>query len=461
MKKIFISLLLFTTVALSAQDVPSSFPRKFLIEHFTTEVCGYCPYGMMYIAEYLYGKEEQCIWVSHHYGYYTDKFSIPANETIGMEIGVKGAPSIALNRVKRNVPEASKYTFHPGYLLDIAITDATTAEAALYITNTYDSISRNLHITVNGQTANTEAKEYLLTVLIKENKLVSKQTDYLFTWSGSSWKEYLHNRVVRTVLTDELGDTVKLENQTFTKDLDYTLPTEWKAEDCCIVAYITPITRAPIINAEQAPLIAGTTGGEEYVPWGITEGGSPKNYKKLTFNSVKTRKISDTQLELIMLSDEEIESNIYTSNHKLIARLYINTTGNTLPVDTIDIATVDTLGTVAAGYPVVDKMTWNGSHMAYAFTETITPELDVDSLVYAHVWLLKSGKVGFDHNGNIIMSGNFTNGTYFFATYTKPTTTDTDNIPFPETYLQKFMRNGQIVIQTNNGNYNVLGNKLQ
>lgn len=461
MKKIFISLLLFTTVALSAQDTPTSFPRKFLIEHFTTEVCGYCPYGMMYIAEYLYGKEQQYIWVSHHYGYYTDKFSIPANETIGQEVGVKGAPSMALNRVKRNVPEASKYTFHPGYLLDMSITDDTTAEAAINITHTYDSISRNLHITVNGQTANKDAKEYLLTVLIKENKLVGGQSDYLFTWSGSSWKEYLHNRVVRTVLTNELGDTVTVENQTFTKELDYTLPTTWKAEDCCIVAYITPITLAPIINAEQAPLIAGTTGGEEYVPWGITEGGSPKNYKKLTFNTIKTRKISDTQLELILLSDEVLESKIYISDHQLIARLYINTTDNKLPVDTIDISTVDTLGTVAAGYPVVDKMTWNGSHMAYAFTETITPELDVDSLVYAHVWLLKSGKVGFDHNGNIIMSGNFTNGTYFFATYTQPTTTNTDNVLTPQTYVQKFMRNGQIVIQTNNGNYNVLGNKLQ
>ena len=46
MKKIFTFLLLFTAVSMTAQDVPASFPRKFVIEHFTGDQCGYCPGGM-------------------------------------------------------------------------------------------------------------------------------------------------------------------------------------------------------------------------------------------------------------------------------------------------------------------------------------------------------------------------------------------------------------------------------
>ena len=54
MKKIFtVLVLLCATLAVSAQEVPSSFPRKFLIEHFTGDQCGYCPYGMYSIVEHI------------------------------------------------------------------------------------------------------------------------------------------------------------------------------------------------------------------------------------------------------------------------------------------------------------------------------------------------------------------------------------------------------------------------
>ena len=68
MKKIFtVLVLLCATLVASAQDVPSSFPRKYLIEHFTGDQCGYCPYGMYSIVEYTQQTSTPCIWVSHHY----------------------------------------------------------------------------------------------------------------------------------------------------------------------------------------------------------------------------------------------------------------------------------------------------------------------------------------------------------------------------------------------------------
>ena len=36
--------------------VPSAFPKKHIIEHFTGEACGYCPYGMAFIQDYLKDK---------------------------------------------------------------------------------------------------------------------------------------------------------------------------------------------------------------------------------------------------------------------------------------------------------------------------------------------------------------------------------------------------------------------
>ena len=53
MKKIFTSILLLVAAIMSAQEVPSSFPRKFLMEHFTGEGCGNCPMGMASMVEYI------------------------------------------------------------------------------------------------------------------------------------------------------------------------------------------------------------------------------------------------------------------------------------------------------------------------------------------------------------------------------------------------------------------------
>ena len=76
MKKIITSLLLLVAVMASAQEVPSSFPRKFLIEHFTGDGCGNCPGGMAAMVEYIQNTATPCIWVSHHYGYNEDEYLI-------------------------------------------------------------------------------------------------------------------------------------------------------------------------------------------------------------------------------------------------------------------------------------------------------------------------------------------------------------------------------------------------
>ena len=53
MKKFILACTLITATlcAATAADVPASFPRKFLLEQFTAQSCGNCPYGMLCIAE--------------------------------------------------------------------------------------------------------------------------------------------------------------------------------------------------------------------------------------------------------------------------------------------------------------------------------------------------------------------------------------------------------------------------
>ncbi len=268
MRRILIYSLLMLAMGMSAQEVPTSFPRKFLMEHFTSENCNQCPMGMRYIVEYLEQQTTPYIWVSYHAVYGTDEYTLPENNELAMNfMGIYNVPSVVFNRTEQG-----------GRLEVGAATDLVTwveegqvaegdivAEASVEIEHHYDATTRQLDLTVSGQVANVERREYLLTILIKENRLVGEQEDAYCSWKGVKWKEYMHPRVVRDFVTATFGDTVRVENQAYSYTTSYVVNDEWVAENCCVVAYLTPLEKSPVINAEQVALVAGTEGGNSMV----------------------------------------------------------------------------------------------------------------------------------------------------------------------------------------------------
>jgi hypothetical protein len=449
MKKIFILLLLFTTVALSAQDVPSSFPRKFLIEHFTGTWCQYCPYGMFAIDYYIQESSASHIWVSYHVD---DVYSTEEGNTIYGQYSNGGVPAAMLNRTAQS---GYGRTFNPGYLLEMTINDSNTAEASVEIDHTFNPETHQLDVTVSGQVANTSTTSYQLIVLIKENGLIGGQSDAFYAY-GSSWKEFLHPRITRGFLTAANGVKVNVENQAYSQTFTYSVNEKWVPENCCIVAYLTPTTKSPIINAEQVPLVEGTTGGEQYLPAGITSHGAPKTPEKITFSSMTISKPSDDKLKVMLVSEQSIVHSMYNTTLQPVLIVEFNTTENILPIGLFEITSTNAINTLTAGSFDKKELTFSGSR--YHYVDPMA--LQNGEVVPYFTWRLNNGKMKVDEQGNIILAGNFYNEKHFTMQYTQPTTA-TDNIPTPETYVQKFMRNRQIVIQTNNGNYNVLGNKLQ
>ena len=460
MKKIVTVLMLLTaTLIASAQEVPSSFPRKYLIEHFTGDQCGYCPYGMYSIMEYAaYYTTTPCIWVSHHYGYNNDEYTISESSKIGSACGVQGAPSMAMNRTK---VMGTTVAFHPGYLVEdgmaetIANKCATTAEASVVIDHTYNAETRELNVTVSGQVANAEVTEYLLTVLIKENGLIGKQADYYWSWKTSGYKEFMHPCVARDLLNaSPYGDTVKVENQAYSKTLTYTIPEKWVAENCNVVAYITPLAKKPIINAEETPLVAGTNGGAEYQPFGITENKEPTNASKLTFDSLGLNKVANDKLAIELVAKSSTRSDYY-GPLKLSVYLEFNTTGTSLPADTLDFVDGNEPNTFSAGTVDLATQTWTGSRMAYYLAA------DMEQL--CHIWRIKSGKLLVYPDGTFYSSGKLCNGKNFQITCTAnvPVETAVENVVFDKAHVEKLMRNGQIVINIDGVEYDVQGRIIE
>ena len=454
MKKIStVLVLLCATLVASAQDVPSSFPRKYLIEHFTGDQCGYCPYGMYSIVEYTQQTSTPCIWVSHHYGYNTDEYTISESAKIASTCGAQGAPQMAMNRTKIM---GTAIAFHPGYLTEDGMAETiadkcdTTAEASVVIEHTYNAETRQLDVTVSGQVANTTTTEYLLTVLIKENGLIGKQADYYWSWKTAGYKEFMHPCVVRDLLTvSQLGDTVKVENQAYSMTFTYTVSEKWVAENCNVVAYITPLAKKPIINAEETPLVAGSTGGTEYQPFGITENKEPTNASKLTFDTLELNKVADDKLAIELVAKSSTRSDFY-GPLKLAIYLEFNTTDTILPIDTLDFVDGNELNTFSTGTVDIVKQSFAGSHMAYYLAA------DMESL--CHIWRIKSGKLLVYEDGSFYASGKLDNSKNFTITCTLPKDdTAVEDVVFDKVHVEKLMRNGQFVISIDGIEYDVQG----
>ena len=453
MKKIFTTLLLSVAIMTLAQEVPTSFPRKFLIEHFTGTWCAYCPYGMMAIDYAVQTSETPYIWVSHHMNdnYSTNEgYEIYGIYAAAVPETEQGVPSMMLNRSQ----QAQGMGFHPGYLPDMTITDATTAEASVLIDHTYNAETRQLDITVSGQVANTTTTSYLLTVLIKENGIISSQSDAYFAW-GSSWKEFLHPRISRAFLSAATGDLVNVANQAYSKTYSYTLNEKWEPENCCVVAYITPITKKPIINAEQAAIVAGTTGGEQFYPLGITPNGAPNNTDKIIFDSIVINKKEADKLEVYLFSETLVNHAQYGYLKPMLA-LEINTTSDALPVDTLDILAGNIENSITAGYFDMQTMSYGGS--CYHYVDPVALQAGVIDRYFT--WRLNKGKLAVDAQGNILTAGNFYNGKHFTMRYTAPTNTALEDVVAPQQQSIKYIQDGKLIIRNNGAEYDVVGKKL-
>ena len=452
MKRSIIILLLLAAIKMSA-ETPTFFPRKFLLEHFTSANCNQCPMGMKYIVEYLDRQTTPYIWVSHHAVYGTDEYTIPEGNAIAMNyFGMNSVPSVVFNRTKQD----GLMVIGAWNIENLEVKDDTVAEASVVIEHTFDAATRQLDVTVSGQVANTDRTAYLLSILIKENGLVGKQEDAYCSWKSAKWKEYMHPRVVRDLVTATLGDTVKVENQAYSYSTSYILDEEWLPENCCIVAYITPLEKSPIINAEQVPVMVGTEGGEQYGPYGITEGKGPNT--SINFDSIKVSKISNEQLEVMLTSSKTIKTT-YFGICKQVGYVYVNSAANVLEPGTYPIEDSEAEGTIIAGYRVDEEERLGGSRLLYA----VSADLKNSIVTPIHGWRMSSGEMTIDENGNISLNFTTYNGTNVTATavydFSAATSVKNPRCPSSINHYQKVLHQGQLMIEKQGQWYNILGNR--
>lgn len=245
-----------------------NFPQKHLLEEFTGQDCGYCPYGMDCVHEFIQ-NDTNWIVVLHHYGYQADHFSVAGSKTITNKLGVSGAPSIAIDRARTKSDGGNVICFHPGYLPSVSTTQfADSTYASIVLNNSYDAASRTLKVHVSGRVFKEDAPALKLTLLVKESGMVDYQADYYYTYEG--WQEFRHCNAVRAYLTAPTGDAVSVDSlYRYTAEYEVAINNQWAAENCAVVAVLAEDFN-PVVQAEQKPVVADTKGGADIQHGGIT-----------------------------------------------------------------------------------------------------------------------------------------------------------------------------------------------
>lgn len=248
----------------------TSFPRKVLVEHFSTMECVKCPYGHALLTKLLNDRDDY-VWVTHHIGYGRDSLTVNDSYEVGNFLGLQDAPRASFDR---RFLEVSDPKFAP--LIGIGYSSPTEgvaivkpsylrcAETAAFVSvnidQQYDAATRTLKVTVSGEKNKLVEKYYKdnsLTVLLTEDKVRKGEQ------VGSG--EKIHFHVFRCTLTKMLGDAIEWNGNTYSHTFTTTIPEIWTAKNLKAVAYIngstTDIYQAQILNANVVKVIDPTDTG--------------------------------------------------------------------------------------------------------------------------------------------------------------------------------------------------------
>lgn len=256
------------------EPLPTSFPKKNLLEHFTSEVCPNCPGGVEQIDEYM-AVHPNTIWLSHHAGYKADQWTIVESKNVVSLLGISGAPEVSLNRTKLTYTDedtkkpVTALSYHPYYINKLTSVLPETTYASVTIAPVYDAATRELKIRVSGLVLDSAVNEVYVHMAIKENGCHGKQEDPDNTFAG--WADYVHNNVIRAVVPNLSGTRVAVDSTLhYSCDLSVVLNEKWDAEHCMVVAFLTDANKLNVIQAEEVPAVVGTDGGQSIRHGGVT-----------------------------------------------------------------------------------------------------------------------------------------------------------------------------------------------
>lgn len=231
--------------------------QRVLLEKYTGPRCINCPTADDVITAAMSTFGNKLIPVAIHD---TISFGEPLGDidmrTIDGSIwskyfGISSKPSALLNRQK----SGSNFTqYDPTGSLDSPIQSLLNSGTAVAVAVESALSSDTMTIDVNLQFLQTVSDELTLTLFIMEDGIVAPQ----YMPDASQNNNYVHNHVLRDVITDVWGADVDADGQQGTKRycrFSYTgMQSDWNLDHCHIVAFVSYKSSRSILNAAECDI---------------------------------------------------------------------------------------------------------------------------------------------------------------------------------------------------------------
>ena len=228
-KQIVLALIFFTLLPsfLKAQEYVSTQPqnRNVIIEEFTGRNCGYCPDGHR-IANLIMANNPGRVWaVNIHAGGYSPVTYPNMNTNDGTAItsgfGIGGFPAGHVNRSTAEDLGRNQWESHTNTQL------AQQAEVNVAGFVTLNHTTRTANITVEVYyTANSSQSTNYLTIMMLQDSILGSQSGNYYNPSQMLNGQYVHQHVLRDVVTSTWGDEISptTAGTLITKNYTYQIP---------------------------------------------------------------------------------------------------------------------------------------------------------------------------------------------------------------------------------------------
>ena len=165
-------------------------------------------------------------------------FSSTEGESIASLVSVLGWPSAAIDRIlfdgENGIAIANINVWSSKVTQQLAVPTPIN----MYVYSEYNEGTRLLDVYVQLQYNATETTPNQITVALTESHIIDPQ----LMPNNSINTTYEHNHIMRTLLTPPLGLAVDAPDQAagrlWVKHFSTTLPSDWTAENCEIVAFV-------------------------------------------------------------------------------------------------------------------------------------------------------------------------------------------------------------------------------
>ncbi len=250
MKK-FIAILAAAMAFAACEEKPIVIPalevgeRKILVEELTGIRCQNCPQGTEELQSLAPTLGDKLIVVALHAAASFDqpfaesKYDFRSADCRAVTDylyvnGDPGAPAASIDRQKLDV--FTGMFVHRPWKGSINARAAVAPNIGLFLNNEYNATSRELTITTNVSPDEPLTGEIRLSVYITEDSIVDVQQK-----GTVRVPDYVHRHVFRDAVSAPTGDDISGaigENKPFSKSYTVTLPAEWNAKHCSVVAFI-------------------------------------------------------------------------------------------------------------------------------------------------------------------------------------------------------------------------------